>query len=526
MHAIKTIELTKSERLRYFEVIWKLIPVALRYRSDRDEIFKNNGRLVSPDRYSRHAKNAVKAFIDLGPAFIKLGQLLSVRPDVLPQPYMDEFARLQDDVPPAPFEDAKRIIEEDLGPINRTFDALDRNAVMGASLGQVYRAKYHGREVVIKVNRPNIMEQLKVDTAVIKRLLPLIGRFIDEGLASVGGSIVEQFSETVMEEVDYEKERSNLITIRRNLRNSDVLIPQPYEEVSTKRVLVLEYIEGIKINDIRSLDSLHIDRRELARRITKLYMKMMLNDDIFHADPHPGNISVTPSGRIVLYDFGMAGRLDKETRAKLVRLYGAIARGSVDRIMSALLDLEVLQPSANRYVIKKGIELVLSDMHGKKVEEADVKELMEVANRTIYQFPFKLPRNLVLYIRTISILDGITKMLDEQFNFIRYLGSVLREEGLMADIYLDELKYNMDRIGQALSASLEIPPMLKEYLESNQNANHRTDNGWAKFLWGAIAGISVSGILASSFFLVTTAGRVAFGVSVVILITALFLQKR
>ena len=518
--------MTQKERLRYFEVLLKLIPVAIRYRSDRNEIFRNNGRLVSLNKYRVHAKAAVESFIDLGPAFIKLGQLLSVRPDVLPQPYMDEFARLQDDVPPAPFDDAKRIIEEDIGPINKTFDAFDQEAVIGASLGQVYRAKYNGKDVVVKVNRPHIKEQLDVDTVVIKKLMPLVGKFIDKGLASVGSSIVEQFSETVMEEVDYEKERLNLIAIRRNLRNSDVLIPHCYEKVSTKRVLVLEYIEGIKITDIKSLDSFQIDRKELAKKVTKLYMEMMLNDDIFHADPHPGNISVKPGGKIILYDFGMTGRLDKETRAKLIRLYGAIARGSVDRIMDSLLDLGVLQPSANRYVIKRGIELVLSDMHGTKVEEADVRELMEVANRTIYQFPFKLPRNLVLYIRTISILDGITKMLDDQFNFIRYLGSVLRDEGLMTDIYLDELKYNINRIGQALNASLEIPQMLKDYLEINQNVNTQNNIGKVKFLWGAIAGISASSIIVSSFFIDKTAGILGFSVSLVIFIVTIFLQRR
>ena len=199
--------LIKPETRRFFQVVWKFLPVALNYRRDRREIRKAEGKLVHPEAYKKHAVRAVNLFMELGPAYIKLGQLLSVRPDVLPQPYIEEFSKLQDEVPPAPFEEVKIIIEEQLGkPISDVFDSFDKDAVTGASLGQVYRAVYKGEQVVVKVNRPGIRERIQVDTKVLLRLVPLIGRFIDKSLQFSAKSVIDQFSDTIKEEMDYRKE--------------------------------------------------------------------------------------------------------------------------------------------------------------------------------------------------------------------------------------------------------------------------------------------------------------------------------
>ena len=240
--------LIKPETRRFFKVVWKFLPVALNYRRDRHEIRKAEGKLVHPEAYKKHAIKAVNLFIELGPAYIKLGQLLSVRPDVLPQPYIQEFSKLQDEVPPAPFEEVKTIIEQQLGkPISDVFDSFDKDAVTGASLGQVYRAVYNGEEVVVKVNRPGIREKIEVDTKVLLRLVPLIGRFIDKSLQFSAKSVIDQFSDTIKEEMDYRKEAQSLLAIKKNLKSEkDVLIPKIYPEISSERLLVLEYIGGIK----------------------------------------------------------------------------------------------------------------------------------------------------------------------------------------------------------------------------------------------------------------------------------------
>jgi predicted unusual protein kinase regulating ubiquinone biosynthesis (AarF/ABC1/UbiB family) len=520
----------RSDTRRLIQVILKLAPIAIRYRSDRNEIKRAEGKLVHSEKYRKHAIKAVDAFIDLGPAFIKLGQLLSVRPDILPQPYIDQFARLQDEVPPAPFDEIKLMLEQEVGPIDKTFEFFDPQAVTGASLGQVYRAKYHGKDVVVKVNRPNIREKMAIEIKVLHRLVPFVGRFIDESLRFSMASVVDQFSDTVKEEMDYKNEATNLLTIKRNLKgDKTVVIPEVFSEISTDKVLILQYIGGIKVIDIKSLDEEQIDRRKLARRVARLFFKMLLSQDVFHADPHPGNISISNDSKIILYDFGMAGTLDEQTRVNLVRFYTALVDSNPTRIVDVMLELGILQPQANRYVITRGVELALADMSGKKVEESEVKALMEVANRTIYQFPFKLPKNLVLYMRMLSILEGVCLKLDPDFRFIKILGRLLEQEGLVEEAYSAELKEQIKRLRQSLDVSIEIGPMLKNYLEYQQQKeiyeDHRRKRNSPTFFSGALVGFGIFGVISSLFFLSTVFGKVEFSVSLVIFAAGLFLAR-
>ena len=507
----------KPETRRLVKVIFALAPVALRYRSDRKEIKKTEGKILHAEKYASHAKKAVESFIELGPAFIKLGQLLSVRPDVLPQPYIDEFAKLQDEVPASSFDLVKPVIESEIGALDKIFDSFDQNAVVGASLGQVYKAIYQGKQVVVKVNRPGIRERVAIDTLVLRRLMPLAGRFIDSSLRFSLSSVIDQFSSTIQEEMDYSKEAANLKAIKRNLKgDKTVVVPNVFPEISKNKVLVLEEIQGIKVTDTKKLDQEHIDRKKLARNVARLYFKMLLSDDLFHADPHPGNISISSDSKIILYDYGMVGTLDEETRINLIRFYTALVDSDSQKIVQVMLELGVLQPDANRYVITRGVELALADMKGKKVEESEVKALMEVANRTIYQFPFKLPRNLVLYMRMLSILEGVCLALDPDFRFIKILGNLLEEEGLVEEAYMQEVKDQIKRLGTALDASIELAPMLKNYLSLQQQKELSVGKkkGHAR---GVLVGIGVFGSVLSSFFLDTDYGKVAFALSLALL---------
>ncbi|MDG6921629.1 MAG: AarF/ABC1/UbiB kinase family protein, partial [Nitrososphaerota archaeon] len=278
------MDLLRKEDRRFVQVVFKLLMVGLRYRSDRKRILKAKGKIADPEKYRVHGRKAVEAFIDLGPAFVKLGQLLSVRPDFLPEPYVEEFARLQDDVPPAPFEQVKPVIEAGLGPIERVFDSFDQSAVSGASLGQVYHARYRGADVVVKVNRPGIGEEVSVDIKVLRRLVPLIGRFIDRGLRASAESIVDQFSLTISEEMDYKREAEHLKAIKRNLRgDKGVIVPELFSELSSGSILVMKRVTGIKISDVKALDAAGVDRRWLARKVARVFLSMLLGDEIFHA---------------------------------------------------------------------------------------------------------------------------------------------------------------------------------------------------------------------------------------------------
>ena len=516
------------EDRRFIRVVSKLLLVGLRYRSDRREILKAEGKIVDAEKYRAHGRKAVETFIELGPAFVKLGQLLSVRPDVLPEPYVEEFARLQDEVPPAPFEQVKPLIEADLGPLAKVFESFDPSAVSGASLGQVYDARYRGKDVVVKVNRPGIHDAVALDVNVLKRLVPLVRRFIDRGLGVSAESIVDQFSLTVLEEMNYRKESEHLLAIKRNLKgNKDVVVPAVFPEVSSEHVLVMERIGGMKVLDVKALDAAGVDRKKLARKVARLFLSMLLADEIFHADPHPGNISVAADGKIILYDYGMAGTLDEETRTNLIRFYLALVTEDPDKVIDMMLQLGILDPAANRMVVKRGIDLAIADMHGRKVEETEVRALMEIANRTIYQFPFRLPRNLVLYMRMSSILEGVCLALDPDFRFVRMLGALLEDEGLVNEAYRRDLFDELGKLREGLQATIEVAPMLKSVLEDYRSrANAPAGRGGRPFASGVLAGVGVSGLVASAFYFGGSLGKAGFVVSLVLLGVAALTSRR
>ena len=516
------------EDRRFIQVVSRLLLVGLRYRSDRREILRAEGKIVNPEKYRAHGREAVEAFIELGPAFVKLGQMLSVRPDVLPEPYVEEFSRLQDEVPAAPFEQIRPIIEADLGPIDRVFDSFDPSAVSGASLGQVYDASYKGKDVVVKVNRPGIHEAVSLDVKVLRRVVPLVVRFIDRGLMVSAESIVDQFSLTVLEEMNYKTEAAHLLAIKRNLKgNKDVIVPDVFREVSSERVLVMERIDGMKVADVKALEAAGVDRKRLARKVARLFLSMLLANEIFHADPHPGNISVADDGRIILYDYGMAGSLDDDTRTDLIRFYLALVTEDPDKVVDMMLQLGILDPTANRVVVRRGIELAIADMHGRKVEEAEVKALMEIANRTIYQFPFRLPRNLVLYMRMSSILEGVCLALDPDFRFVRMLGALLEDEGLVNEAYKRDLADELVKIRTGLEATIEVAPVLKSVLEDYRSrVNAPVRGGGRLFASGALAGVGVSGLVASAFYFETDLGKAGFLVSLAALALAALASRR
>jgi predicted unusual protein kinase regulating ubiquinone biosynthesis (AarF/ABC1/UbiB family) len=462
----------RPSRLHVAKVVLKLLPVVLALRRDRREWVRREGKNVDEAKYRRHAEKALSTFISLGPSYIKLGQWLSSRADILPQPYLEVLAKLQDDVPPAPFSQIRPIIEAELGPLEGAFEEFNEEPLSGASLGQVYLARHQGRQAIVKVGRPNIEQVIEDDIYVLKKILPLATRFIDPNLRFSAEGMLAQFIETIHEEMDYRIEAENLATIKRNLADDpSVIIPEVFLDRTTRHVLTMEYVPGIKITDIEALDSRGIDREKLVIRAHRLFFKMLLRHSIFHADPHPGNISVEDSqeARLILYDFGMVGRLDNETRLKLIRLYLALLDKDPVRTVNVLIELGTLEPTVNRYVVERGIGLSIQTMYGKQVDKMEVKALMELANKTMSRFPFKLPKNLALYMRMASILEGIYQHHKVKFQFVKVLANLLEEEGLLRDAYIEEVKVSAKRIAKGIEASVEVAPLIKTFFENQPN---------------------------------------------------------
>jgi predicted unusual protein kinase regulating ubiquinone biosynthesis (AarF/ABC1/UbiB family) len=472
-----SFEFKKPSIWLIFKTILKLIPVIVYLRKDRREWVKKEGKNVNEKKFRKHAERALRTFVALGPSYIKLGQWLSSRADLLPQPYLDVLEKLQDDVLPEPFLDVKPILEKELGPLEDIFEYFDPSAISGASLGQVYKARYKEKDVVVKISRPNIEETIGQNIHILKKLLPLATRFIDENLRFSAEGMLSQFIETVHEEMDYRIEARNLIQIRTNLREDrSVIIPKVYLDRTSRHVITMEYLPGTKITDIKTLNQNNIDRAKLVYRVHRLFFKMLLRHSIFHADPHPGNISITDEGTIILYDFGMVGRLDDETRKRLVRLYLGLVDKDPVRTTDVLLELGTLEPSVDRRLVEKGLELSIQSLYGKKVDRMEVKALQDLANKTLSRFPFRLPKNLALYMRMASILEGIYHYHNVKFQFVRVLVSLLEEEGLIKDAYVEEFKRYVNRLVKGIEVSSELAPMIKQYLTDQKSENRIKTN--------------------------------------------------
>ncbi|MFL6396458.1 MAG: ABC1 kinase family protein, partial [Nitrososphaeraceae archaeon] len=351
-------------------------------------------------------------------------------------------------------------------------------------------------------------------------------RFIDRNLRFSAEGMLSQFIETIHEEMDYRIEADNLIAITHNLRNDHhVRIPTVFLDRTSKHVLTLEYIPGIKITDIAELDARGIDREELVVRIHYIFFKMLLRHSIFHADPHPGNISVDDNGTIILYDYGMVGRLDNETRIKLIRLYLGLIEKDPARTVDVLLELGTLEPGVNRYVVEKGIEMSIQSLYGKQVDRMEVKALMELSNKTMARFPFRLPKNLALYMRMASIIEGIYHHHQVRFQFVKVLKNLLEEEGLLKEAYVEEIKVSIKRFARVYETSVSLAPLLKTYLETQQKYQNKQQRSYS-FLAGIIF---ASALFLGSAIILPHQVNLAYGgivASAVTIFTTIFLKRK
>jgi Predicted unusual protein kinase len=295
---------------RFLVVLFQFFPLIVAYTRDRRRFLLFGGsREIGSETQTQRAEILLNSLLTLGPTFIKLGQLLSTRPDILPPEYIDVISSLQDDVPAKPWEDSKRVIEAELGEVDDVYDEFDRDPISGASLGQVYTAQYNRRDVAVKIRRPGIEDLVEADLRVIRWSLPLVRRFIGQGRAFSLENLADEFAKTIRQEMDYTRERRILSDIRENFKDaSEIRIPDPIEECSSARVLTMEYLPGIKITNLNELDENQIDRTEIATTLQRVYLQMIVEDGVFHADPHPGNLAVTDAGEIIFYDFGCLGR--------------------------------------------------------------------------------------------------------------------------------------------------------------------------------------------------------------------------
>ena len=452
---------------RFVVVLRQFSTLIVAYWRDRRRYFLFGGsREVDAETQRERAAVLLDILLTLGPTFIKLGQILSTRPDILPPAYIEVLEGLQDDVPPAPWEESRVVLEDEFGPVDETFDDFDRDPISGASLGQVYTAEYEGDDVAVKVRRPGIESLVEADLRTIRWSIPLIKRFTGAGRAFSLENLADEFDKTIHEEMDYARERTMLEEIRGNFADNDeIRIPETYESVSGPRVLTMAYVPGTKISEVDALDEAGHDRTAVAETLQEVYLQMIIEDGVFHADPHPGNLAVADDGAVIFYDFGMAGRVDPFIQEKIVDFYVAVARQDIDAILDTLVSMGTLSPEADREVMGNVMELAIADASGEDIEQYQVNQIIEQVESTIYEFPLRLPPNLALVLRVATVVEGVCVTLDPEFDFISTATEYLREEGYYEQTARDLAEDAGRQAQKTTEALFTVPPKADEFLD-------------------------------------------------------------
>ena len=364
-------------------------------------------------------------FEELGPTFIKLGQLLACRPDMLPIEYSRELAKLTDAAASFPSIKAREIIEQELkGTVGRLFSTFDDIPVAAASIAQVHRATLlDGTDVMVKVQRPDIDKIIERDISIMRGIAGLIESRVPELAPYNVPGIVAEFSRTIKKELDFNIEASNAAQLRFNFEKSTVLyIPRVYVALSTGRVLVLERIDGIRINDFQRIDEAGIDRKEIARKGAAAFFKMVLQDGFFHADPHPGNIFVLPDGRLGLVDFGIMGRVTEENMEYFANVFVALMEHDYEALVRQYVNLGFLFQGAVdvekfEHDMKEDLAELLEPYYGMQVKQIDFGAYIDRVTHLLIRHKLRQPANLYLMDKALITLEGLLKQLDPEFNY-------------------------------------------------------------------------------------------------------------
>ena len=359
--------------------------------------------------------------LKLGPTFIKIGQTLATRADLLPVEYIQELAKLQDEVPPFPTEQARAIIETELrAKIEDIFEGFEDVPIAAASLGQVHRAKLRtGQPVAIKVQRPGIHDQIGFDILVLRRIARRLERYPNLVRGVDWQGTLDEFHTTVQEEMDYEQETRNAETFRKNFaRWKEIYVPQIYGVFSTKRLIVMEFIDGLKVTDTDQLTAAGKNPHEVVKLLARTYLKQLLEDGFFHADPHPGNLRVMADGRLAFFDFGMVGRLSMKLQSNLINAFFHVVERDVHGLVEDMVRLGFIELSPEDETrFKPVIEGLFNRYLGIRLGDVNFKELMFDMAHVIYEFPFRIPASFTYIVRAVMTLEGIGTQVDPDFRF-------------------------------------------------------------------------------------------------------------
>lgn len=434
------------------------------------------GGMTDSARAQRRLSLAIwirETLLDLGPTFIKVGQLFSTRADLFASEFVDELSKLQDRVPAFSYEQVEQIIERDIGKsVPDLYQSFDPIPIAAASLGQVHRAKLHsGEEVVVKIQRPGLKRLFEIDLEILKGIAHYFQRHPSWGRGRDWLGIYDECCRILWEEIDYLNEGRNADTFRRNFRDATwTRVPRVYWRYTSPRVLTLEYLPGIKISHYDAIEAAGLERKELAKLGAQAYLQQLLNDGFFHADPHPGNIAVGSDGALIFYDFGMMGTVQQITRSRLMETFFGIAQKDAERVVNSLVQLGALSPVEDMGPVRRSVQYMLDNFMDQPFETQSVSDISDDLYEIAYDQPFRFPATFTFVMRAFSTLEGVGKGLDPDFNFMEVAKPYAMEimsngnpsQPSASSTILEELSRQATQVS---TSALGLPRRLEDTLE-------------------------------------------------------------
>ncbi len=412
----------KPEHLkRYKDIAWLLL------KYGRSDVVKQAGieasfdseEIITDHAQTPEAEELAKDIEKLGPTFIKLGQLLSTRPDLLPPAYMQALSRLQDNVEAFSFAEVEQIVTSELGVrISKAFSEFDAEPIAAASIGQVHHARMRdGREVAVKVQRPNIREHILKDLEALAEISALIDHHTEVGRRYEFQTMLEEFRKSILRELDYRLEANNLLTLHRNLAEFDLIeVPLPIEDFTTSRVLTMEYVRGKKITSLSSLEKIELDSDKLADQLFQAYLKQLLVDGFFHADPHPGNVFLTDTGKIALLDLGMVARIAPGLQEKLMQLLLAISENHPDEAATLAIQMGEIKTEFDEHTFRRQVADLIAHNQDTNLAEIQVGRIVLEVTKMSGENGIRMPQELTMLGKALLNLDQVGHTLAPNFN--------------------------------------------------------------------------------------------------------------
>ena len=471
---------SRRYRGRFFHGLFLFLRVLLSYK-----LLAPSNLFSSPEvkreRLKRlHVRNARllrEKMLEQRGVFIKIGQFLSSRVDLLPEEYTSELSKLQDQVPPAPFDEIRKRLEDELGPMDQVFKDFTEVPIASASLGQVHRACLRdGTCIAVKVQYPGIDEVIAADMRTVKTIMRLLRFLYSQVNLDV---IYEEFSRILTEELDYLREGKNAETFARNFAdNPRITFPLVFWPFTTSKVLTLEYLEGIKITDVAEIDRQGIDRKEVSRRLAEAYAQMFFSDGFFHGDPHPGNIFVRQGPELMFVDFGMVDRIAAPMREGLRKAFTAIVERDALGLVRTLVDMGFIPLTNDIRPLVALVDRLLQkyrDMSLTEFKAMDIEEISDDILETLQISPsIQIPNDFILFGRVVGMLNGLGSQLDPETNLIEIAAPFARR------LIRAEEATPQGALRQAaatLRAAVRLPKLLDDFLVTTSRGEMRVEIG-------------------------------------------------